>query len=297
MTITKTGSTSGRETLQIRGALYWRTDNDDNDNNDGNNDNDTDNENKSPSHESVRQQTYSVSAWSRPAARPVVIAVVKDASDVQACLQWAQQQQPQYTVCVRSGGHNWFESSLQQDTLLLDLSQLNGCQIDATTATATVEPACLGQALNEAAATHGLCFPNGHCPGVPVGSFLLGGGFGWFTDFYGLSVQSVIGVTVVTAAGEVVHATDEMHAANDWMWLCRGSGSAFPGVMIWFTVRLHPLPAIIKSRTLTTIQPWPSIYARGDCRGRFPQRWKPVWSWRRRHQAWWRPWVSLRFAL
>ena len=52
-------------------------------------------------------------------------------------------------------------------------------------------------------------------------------------------------MTVVTADGEVLHATDESHA--DWMWMARGSGPAFPGVVTSFTLRLAKLPTIIRS--------------------------------------------------
>jgi hypothetical protein len=200
-------------------------------------------------YETQRKKTYAGNAWSRSHSSPMAIAVVAGPTDVQKCLAWATSSNNSITttkVSVRSGGHNWFGSSLQQDTLLMDLSLLDTCQIDAATKTATVGPCCLGQRLNEAAAQHGLCFSTGHCPGVPLGGFLLGGGFGWFSDYFGMAVESVLGCTIVTGDGTILEVTDEMH--KDWMWLVRGAGAAFPGVVTAFTIQLHALPLIVKTR-------------------------------------------------
>jgi hypothetical protein len=195
-------------------------------------------------YEIERKKMYAANAWSRSHSSPMAIAVVAGPADVQTCLQWATSSKTK--VSVRSGGHNWFGSSLQQDTLLLDMSRLDTCHIDAVSKTATVGPCCTGQRLNQEAANIGLCFSTGHCPGVPLGGFLLGGGFGWFCEYFGMAVESVLGCTIVTADGTILDVTDETH--SDWMWLVRGAGAAFPGVVTAFTLQLHPLPRIVKSR-------------------------------------------------
>jgi hypothetical protein len=198
-------------------------------------------------YEMQRKKTYAENAWRRSHNSPMAIAVIAGPSDVQKCLEWAGRSNNITTkVSVRSGGHNWFGSSLQQDTLLIDMSRLDSCLIDAATKTATVGPCCLGQRLNEEAAQHGLCFSTGHCPGVPLGGFLLGGGFGWFSDYFGMAVENVLGCTIVTGDGTILEVTDESHP--DWMWLVRGAGAAFPGVVTAFTIQLHALPLIVKSR-------------------------------------------------
>jgi hypothetical protein len=201
------------------------------------------------------QQMYAGNAWNRRRSSPVAIAVVAGPADVQKCLAWAantnnnsnNNSNNKIQVSVRSGGHNWFGSSLQEDTLLIDTSRLDTCHIDAVSKTATVGPCLSGQRLNEEAAAVGLCFSTGHCPGVALGGYLLGGGFGWFADYFGMAVESVLGCTIVTGDGSILQVTDETHA--DWMWLVRGAGAAFPGVVTSFTLQLHALPPIIKSRT------------------------------------------------
>jgi FAD/FMN-containing dehydrogenase len=113
--------------------------------------------------------------------------------------------------------------------------------------------------LNQQAAKLGLCFSSGHCSGVPLGGFLLGGGFGWFSEYYGYAAESVLSVTIVTPQGKVIDACDsdssdnnnnnnnnnnENHENNDdWLWLARGAASTFPGV----AVQLHPVPPIVRN--------------------------------------------------
>jgi hypothetical protein len=140
------------------------------------------------------------------------------------------------------------------------MSHFDTIEIDPIQMTARVGPCALGQALNEEASQHGLCFPTGHCVGVPVGGFLLGGGLGWFIPHYGYSAESIESVTIVDASGNVVvvdsskacqeeeEASSSAADDDDWMWLVRGAASAFPGVVVSFTLRLHPLPPVIKSR-------------------------------------------------
>eukprot|EP00978_Attheya_sp_CCMP212_P022165 scaffold65765_cov52-Attheya_sp.AAC.1 len=98
------------------------------------------------------------------------------------------------------------------------------------TATATVGPCAKGQDLNEQAAKFGLCSSTGHCVGVPLGGFLLGGGFGWLFTHFGKAAEAMEAVTIVTADGSVIEATsqEKSDTLDNWMWLARGSASAFP---------------------------------------------------------------------
>jgi len=128
------------------------------------------------------------------------------------------------------------------------VSLLNKCDVNVDERTATVGPACDGDVLNAAASQHGnLCFPSGHCVGVPLGGFLLGGGLGWYFPHYGYAAEHILQVTLVDAQGNLVVANDQNQ--EDWMWLARGSASMFPGVVVEFKVLLHPKPTLIRSRT------------------------------------------------
>jgi len=130
---------------------------------------------------------------------------------------------------------------------LIDMGQFRSLEIDAATETCTVGPAVLGQDLNEAASKYGLCFSAGHCVGVPLGGFLLGGGFGWFFPYFGYAAEHILEATIVRPDGEVITCSDENNV--DWMYLVRGSASGFPGVVVSFKLRLAKLPKIVRSKT------------------------------------------------
>jgi len=173
--------------------------------------------------------------------QPAFIAVCQSVEDVQASVKFARDQCLQVTV--RSGGHNWFGSFLRENVLLVDMKHFDSMSIEGTVA--TVGPAVVGTDLNQAAAEHGFCFSSGHCSGVPLGGFLLGGGLGWFLPYYGLAAEHIEQVKLVDPQGSLVTVKDD---DDDWMWMARGSASAFPGVVVEYKIRLSPLPAIVRCK-------------------------------------------------
>jgi FAD/FMN-containing dehydrogenase len=85
-----------------------------------------------------------------------------------------------------------------------------------------------------------LFFPAGHCTGVCIGVFLLQGGYGWNGRKTGIACQSILGMDIITADGELVHANETENA--DLFWAARGSGPGFFGVVVKFYLKLYPLP-------------------------------------------------------
>lgn len=177
---------------------------------------------------------------------PVSLAIPRTISDIQSALTYARENNQR--VSIRSGGHNWFGVSLRGE-LLVDMRYFDTIDIfDTAKGLAKVGPAALGQKLNEQAAQHGYCFPSGHCVGVPLGGYLLGGGFGWFQHAFGsMAAELIKSMIIVTADGRVLHVNDT--SDPDWMWLARGSASAFPAVVVCMTLQLQPLPPILKHQT------------------------------------------------
>ena len=205
-------------------------------------------------YEKVRCANFSVAAHDRPtssssgggggdSAHPAAIVTCKTIADVQACIRFATTHN--LTITVRSGGHNYFGSYLRDDVLLVDVKELNSIVVDPESGIATIGPAAQGCDLNRAAAEHGLCFSTGHCVGVPLGGYLLGGGLGWFTPYFGLACEHVEEIVVVDPTdGKLVTAKE----GDDWMWMARGSGSAFPGIVVEFKIKLAPLPPIVRCK-------------------------------------------------
>jgi FAD/FMN-containing dehydrogenase len=75
---------------------------------------------------------------------------------------------------------------------------------------------------------------------VPVGGYLLQGGFGWLSRVFGPACASVTAIEVVTADGELLRADAQTNA--DLYWAARGAGPGFFGVVTRFHLQLHPWP-------------------------------------------------------
>lgn len=143
-------------------------------------------------------------------------------------------------IGVRSGGHSWNASFLRDGGMLIDLANMTRISLSVDSGIAYAEPAAHGGDLNTMLAAHGLMFPSGHCPSVGLGGFLLQGGFGWNSRKWGVGAENVVGIDVVTAAGELIHADAGNH--RDLFWAARGAGPGFFGVVTRFHVNTHPLP-------------------------------------------------------
>ena len=147
-----------------------------------------------------------------------------------------------WTVTVRSGGHSWAAWSLHDDSLLIDLAALQELAM-VSPGIAVASPAIKGgEQLNPFLREHGYLFPGGHCPTVGIGGFLTQGGQGWNGRPWGWGCENVLGVDVVTADGELVHASADSHP--DLYWAARGAGPGFFGVITRFHLTVHPLPSV-----------------------------------------------------
>ena len=182
----------------------------------------------------------------KPNRYPDLIVQPRNAEDVAASLKFAQRNG--LRVAVKSGGHHVWANFLRNDGMLLDLSQLHGVSIDAESRRAQAGPAVWARNLIQQTLPHGLAFPVAHCATVPLGGFLLGGGFGLNGDEWGtMSCFAVRGAEVVTAAGDIV--TVDASRNQDLYWALRGAGNGFPGVVTRFDLQLYPSPPRVLTST------------------------------------------------
>ena len=174
----------------------------------------------------------------QPAAvvRPTTEAEVVDAVRLARERGWQ--------VAVRSGGHSWAQWSVRDDALVIDLGLLKDLAYDESTQVVSAGPAVRGGSeLGPFLEARGRFFPGGHCPTVGIGGFLLQGGQGWNARGWGWAAEYVEAVDVVTASGELVHASTDENA--DLFWAARGAGPGFPGVVTRFHLRTLPAPGHI----------------------------------------------------
>ena len=183
----------------------------------------------------------------KPDRFPGSILLARSDEDVAAAVRWAGDHGMH--VSVRSGGHSWVGNGVRDGGLLIDLSELAGIEVDAGARRVRVRPASRGPDIIRALAAHGLSFPTGHAPTVAIGGFILGGGYGWNSRFWGPACLSIRAIDVVLADGELVHADDRNHP--ELLWAARGCGPGFFGVVTRFELEAYPRPARILRTTHT----------------------------------------------
>lgn len=166
--------------------------------------------------------------------RPGIIVRCVGVSDVRRAVNFAREND--LLLAVRGGGHNIAGSAICDGGLLIDLSPMKSVRVDPRNHRAYVEPGVtLGEFDHEAQA-FGLATPLGINSTTGVAGLTLGGGFGWLSRKYGMSVDNLLSADVVTADGRFVH-TDATHD-EDLFWAIRGGGGNF-GVVTMFEFELH----------------------------------------------------------
>lgn len=167
---------------------------------------------------------------------PAAIARCATTSDVVRAVDFARENR--ITLAIRSGGHNIAGSALCDDGLVIDLSRMKAANVDPHRRCVTIQAGATLAELDAATQAHGLATPTGINSTTGIAGLTLGGGFGWLSRKYGMTVDNLEAAEVVTAAGNVVRASDTEYP--DLFWALRGGSGNF-GVVTHFEFRLHPV--------------------------------------------------------
>ncbi|EIF34736.1 FAD/FMN-dependent dehydrogenase [Burkholderia sp. Ch1-1] len=146
------------------------------------------------------------------------------------------------SLAIRGGGHNIGGSALCDDGVVLDLSQMKSVHIDPTARRAYVEPGATLHDFDHEAQAFGLATPLGINSTTGVAGLTLGGGFGWLSRRYGMTIDNLVSADVVTAEGEFLNTSADSH--EDLFWAIRGGGGNF-GVVTRFEFALHPVGPLV----------------------------------------------------
>lgn len=168
--------------------------------------------------------------------RPALIARCVSTEDVVQAVGFARKHN--LLVSIRGGGHNIAGNAVCDDGLMIDLSLMKNVQVDPKARRATVEPGCTLADFDAAAQAHGLATPLGINSTTGVAGLTLGGGFGWLSRKYGMTIDNLLSAHVVTAEGRQVHASATEH--EDLFWGLRGGGGNL-GIVTSFEFQLHPV--------------------------------------------------------
>jgi FAD/FMN-containing dehydrogenase len=168
--------------------------------------------------------------------RPSLIARCTNTADIVRAVQFASSRN--LLLAVRGGGHNIAGNATCDGGMVIDLSQMKAVHVDPTARIATAEPGVTLADFDAATQAHGLATPVGINSTTGIAGLTLGGGFGWISRKYGLTIDNLISAEVVTAKGEVLTASASENP--DLFWGIRGGGGNF-GIVSKFTYRLHPV--------------------------------------------------------
>ncbi len=168
--------------------------------------------------------------------RPGAIVRCSTTSDVVHTVNYARENG--ITLAVRGGGHNIAGSALCDGGIVIDLTRMKAANVLPGARRVTIEGGATLADLDAATQAHGLATPVGINSTTGVAGLTLGGGFGWLSRKYGMTIDNLESAEVVTAAGNVIRASADEHP--DLFWALRGGGGNF-GVVTRFEFHLHPV--------------------------------------------------------
>ena len=167
---------------------------------------------------------------------PSLIVQPSGVADIQNAIDFARERE--LLLAVKCGGHSWSGKSTCNGGMQIDLSTLRHARVDTMKRRAYVAGGSLLGELDREAMAHGLVTTAGTVSHTGVGGLTLGGGFGRLARRFGLALDNVVSLDVVTADGQLRHASAEENP--DLYWALRGGGGNF-GVVTSFEFELHPM--------------------------------------------------------
>ena len=177
--------------------------------------------------------------------RPGLISRCADVADVMAAINIAREND--LLVAIRGGGHNGPGLGTCDDGLVIDMSAIKYTRVDPQASTVQVGGGCTWGDVDHATHAFGLATPSGIVSTTGVGGLTLGGGHGYLTCKYGLTIDNLLSADMVLADGSFVTVSAEEN--QDLFWAIRGGGGIF-GVVTEFRFQAHPVHTIVGGPTL-----------------------------------------------
>ena len=172
--------------------------------------------------------------------RPALIVRCAGVADVMRAVDFARSED--LVVAVRGGGHSIPGFSSCDGGVVIDLSGMNAVRVNPARGTAVAEGGATWADLDHETQAFGLAVTGGLVSSTGIAGFTLGGGIGWLMRKCGLACDNLIGADVVTADGQLVHASEDENP--DLLWGLRGGGGNF-GIVTSLEYRLHAVGPMV----------------------------------------------------
>ena len=194
--------------------------------------------------------------WNASISRfPGLIARCAGVADVIAAVRFARENE--LLLAVRGGGHSFPGQSVCDGGLVIDLSPMKGIRVDPEARTARAQAGVLLGELDRETQAFGLAVPSGIVTHTGLSGLTLGGGIGWLMRKYGLTIDQLLSVDLLTANGELVKASAEENP--DLFWGVRGGGGNF-GIVTEFEFRLNPVgPTVLAGPIFWPMEDSPEV--------------------------------------
>jgi FAD/FMN-containing dehydrogenase len=182
---------------------------------------------------------------------PALIALPTGVADVIAAVRFADEHN--LPIAVRGGGHSFAGFGTCDHGLLIDLGLMKGVRVDPRARRVIAQGGVTWAELDHETASFGLATTGGLVSSTGIAGLTLGGGIGWLMRKHGLACDNLVSADVVTADGQLLHASEDDNP--ELFWALRGGGGNF-GVVTSFEYRLHPVATVLGGLLL-----YPADYA------------------------------------
>ena len=179
---------------------------------------------------------------------PALIVRCADQADVVSAIRFAQSQH--LSAAVRSGGHSLSGGSTCDGGIVIDLSRMKHMSIDPERSTAHAQAGLTLAEFVQATQEFSLATTTGTVGGTGLAGLTLGGGLGWLMGKYGLTIDNLLSVDLVTAGGYLLRASAGENP--DLFWGVRGGGGNF-GIVTSFEFQLHPVSSVLAGKVMYPI--------------------------------------------
>ncbi len=186
---------------------------------------------------------------------PGLVIRAQGTADIQAAVDFARDND--LLLAVRAGGHQIAGLAVADGALQLDLSNMRSVHVDEARRIVQVDPGALLGDVDRETQLYGLAVPSGVNSTTGIAGLTLGGGFGWITRKFGMTIDNLLSVDIVTADGKLRKANANQNP--DLFWAIRGGGGNF-GVVASFEFGAHPIgPEVMSGLVVHPIEAAPEL--------------------------------------